>query len=402
MTRPVVVFLVLFVAAGWPARHTVAADPRPGDPGTAEYKKAAELVQQLGHPQFAVREAAAKKLVEMGQAALAALQDGAKSGDAEVRARSAALLPQAKAAEWKRRADAYVADVDGKQKHDLPLLAEWDRLIGKPDAATRKLFAEIVRTNGDFLEAAATDRNKTAEVCAARCEAVFQKVRTPKGQLKAEPGDLAAVLFVDSLAPTRMTVRTQVVPAWLLRNAGLAEALGGKETGSAVRRLVARWAGAQPANSPATPIAFAEFADLTRKHPFPEAVPVLAKLAGDKKTPRFLIQRLLAVEALGAVGGTEAAAALAALVPDATVMFRTGGPNGPDGPPFGDQALAASLRLHGKKVEDYGLTRSEQMFVAVFGMDRIPMTVYGFRDADARAKAVKRWRDEVGNAGGKK
>jgi hypothetical protein len=379
----------------------VAADPKPGDAGTPEYKKAAELVQQLGHPQYAVREEAAKQLVEMGHAALAALHDGARSDDVEVRNRAAALVPRAKAVEWKRRADAYLADTEGKQKHDLPLLAEWDKLIGKPDAGTRKLFAEMLRTNGEFLEAA-SDRTKAADVCAARCEAVLEKVQTPKGQLKAELGDLAAVLFVDSVAPTRMTERTQVLPAWLLRNPALAEALDGKETGAAVRRLVVRWAESQPANGPIRPIALAEFADLARKRPFPEAVPVLTKVAGDKTTRGFLIQRLLAVEALGAVGGKEAAAALAELVPDSTVMFRTGGLDGPDGPSFGDQALAASLRLHGKKVEDYGLTRTNHRFVPPFGKDYIPMTVYGFPDADARAKAVKRWRDEVEKTGGKK
>ena len=41
----------------------VAADPKPGDVGTAEYKKAAGLVHQLGHRQYAVREAAAKQLI---------------------------------------------------------------------------------------------------------------------------------------------------------------------------------------------------------------------------------------------------------------------------------------------------------------------------------------------------
>jgi hypothetical protein len=383
----------------------VAADPKPGGAGTAEYKKAADLVQQLGHPQYAAREAAAKQLVDMGHAALAALRDGATSDDAEVRARSAALVPRAKAAEWKRRADAYVADAEGKQTHDLPLLADWDKLVGKPDAGTRALFAEVVRTNGDFLEAAAADRKKAAEVCAARCEAVFAKVRAPTGQLKAEPGDLAAVLFVESLSPVQITVRTQAVPAWLLRNPGLAEALDSPKTGPAVRRLVARWAEALPAKPPViVQIAYVEFADLARKQPFPEAVPVLAKMAKDKTTRGFLIQRLLAVEALGAVGGKEAAAALAELVPDATVMFRTGGPepDGADGPPFGDQALAASLRLHGKKVEDYGLTRTDHRFVPPFGKDYIPMAVYGFPDAAVRAKAIKRWRDEVAAKDGKK
>src|SRR5262249_36397161 len=130
------------------------ADPRPGDEGTPEFQKAATLVKQLGYKRYSAREAAAKQLIEMGPAAFPALTAGTKSEDEEVRNRSVALLPQAKAAEWKRRAAAYLADTEGKQKHDLPLLAEWEKLLGKPDAGSRKLLAEMVKTNGDVLQTA--------------------------------------------------------------------------------------------------------------------------------------------------------------------------------------------------------------------------------------------------------
>src|SRR2546423_364882 len=118
------------------------AGPKPGEEGTPEHARAAELVKQLGHPRYATREAAAKQLVEMGPAAVPALLAGTNAADEEVRTRSIALLPQAKAAEWKRRAEAYLADAEGKQKHDLPLLADWEKVMGKPDAGSRKLFAD--------------------------------------------------------------------------------------------------------------------------------------------------------------------------------------------------------------------------------------------------------------------
>src|SRR5262245_13639616 len=129
----------------------------PGDKGTPEFDKATALVTQLAHPRFAVREAAAKQLIEMGASAMAALSVGTKADDEEVRARSAARLAQAKAAELRRRADAYAADVTGKAKHDLPLLAEWEKLTGPPDAGSRKLFAEMVRNNANLFDAVAAD-----------------------------------------------------------------------------------------------------------------------------------------------------------------------------------------------------------------------------------------------------
>src|SRR4051812_36607789 len=112
---------------------TAFAAPKPGKEGTPEFDKAAALVKQLGHPRFAVREAAGMQLLEMGGSAVAALRAGTRSEDEEVRTRCTALLPQAKAAGWKKRAEAYLADADAKEKRDLPLLAEWEKLTGKPD-----------------------------------------------------------------------------------------------------------------------------------------------------------------------------------------------------------------------------------------------------------------------------
>jgi hypothetical protein len=371
------------------------AGPNPGDPGTPEFQKAAALVRQLGHQRFADREAAAKELVEMGGLAIPALRAGASADDEEVRSRSTALLPRAKAAGWKRRADAFLAEPDAK--HDLPLLADWDKLIGKPDAATRKLFAEIVRTNGDFLEEVAADRGKAAAVVATRSEHILNTMRDPKGQLKADAGDLVAVLFVDALAPARLSL-SETAPAFLLPNPSWADAMGSAESGPAVRKLLVRWASAQPAYSP---VAKVQFADLARRKPFPEAIPILAQLAVDKAN-RSVVLRLLAIEALGEAGGKEAAAALAALVPDQTVAMRVGPRGDQDGPRYGDLALAASLILHGKKVTDYGLTATGHLFFPPVGKTNIPVTVYSFPSDEARVRAVRQWEAEVAAKGGGK
>jgi len=208
-------------------------------------------------------------------------------------------------------------------------------------------------------------------------------------------GDLASMLFVDALAPGRL-LWSERQPAALVANPGLAGSLDAADLRPAVRRLLVRWIEAQPANSPTAGI---RFADLARRKPFPEAVPVLGKLARDT-TIRYLVLRLLAVEALGAAGGPEAAAALAELIPDSTAMSRLGRPDRPDVPRLGDQALAASLILHGKRVEDYGLTGTETHFGPPVGKGHITVTVYGFVGEEARWEAVRRWEAEVAAKGG--
>jgi len=385
--------LTLLIAA------TIAtAAPKPGEKGTPEFDKAAELVKQLGHPRFAAREAAAKRLVEMGGAAVPALAAGTKSDDEEVRTRSTALLPQAKAAEWKRRADAYLADKGGKEKHDLPLLAEWEKLVEKPDAGSRKLFAEMIRTGGDLLETVAANPKAAGPAAVERARLIRDRVQTSRGQLKAEPGELAGIFFVEVMAtgsgpaagPGRPSRSSS--PAQLLANPTWPDALDAADMGPAVRKLLARWAGTRSVRDT---MAQQQFALLAQKKPFPEAAPALAAVAKSKDAD-LLSVRLIAVQALGKVGGKEADATLTELIGDTASIF-----GGPDEHRLGDSALAALVQMHGKKLADYGLTNNLGIgFAAGPGDDVVMLQLYGFHGTDARARAVKKWKDETSKKDG--
>lgn len=385
---------LLFAAA------VAVAGPRPGEEGTPEFEKASALVKQLGHPRFSVREAAAKQLVEMGGAAVAALTAGTRSDDEEVRTRSTVLLPQAKAAEWKRRADAFLADKDGKQKHDLPMLAEWEKLMETPDTGSRKLFAEMIRTSGDLLETAAKNPTAASSAATDRAQRLRERVQTSKGQLKAEPGELAGLLFIESTAtePVNLDGGWRInrgrlsSSAQLLANPTWPEALDAADTGPALRKLLARWAGARTARDH---IANQQFALLAQKKPFPEAAKPLATLARNKDADLFTV-RLIAVQALGKVGGKEADATLTDLIGDTTTIF-----GGQDEHRLGDSALAALVQMHGKKLSDYGLTNTMGIgFAAGPGDEVIMLQLHGFRGADARARAIQKWKDETAKKDG--
>jgi RNA polymerase sigma factor (sigma-70 family) len=103
---------------------------------------AAKLVEQLGAPEFADREAAQKKLREHGVKANSALRAGLKSKDPEVRDRSAQLLSGI-------RADALEALVKGfdpakDQQPDHPIWKRFKTIAGDTRAA-RDLFAGIIK-----------------------------------------------------------------------------------------------------------------------------------------------------------------------------------------------------------------------------------------------------------------
>jgi HEAT repeat protein len=365
---------------------TLAADEK-----APEQKQAAELVKQLGHPKYTVREAAAKRLLDLGPSAVAAIAEGTKATDEEVRNRCIALLPQAKAVEWKRRSAAFLADAEGKQKHDLPLLADWEKLVGKLDTGSRKIFADMIRVDGELLEAVAADKKTASKLCTDRCKIVLAEVRTGKGQIKADRGDIAAVLFVDTLSPMQYDWSSQAFPCNLLGNPTLIESLGDTEVGPVFRRLLMKWAETRPSHDS---FAFQRFASLVQKKPFPEAGAYLAKLAKDKKAD-VLSVRLLAVQALGKVGGREAAEALAELVSETTPLFNGGG-FGNEEYRLGDSAFAALLTMNGKKLADYGLRHQGGIgFGTGDGDEIISLELHSFGNADERAKAIKKWKDEI-------
>jgi hypothetical protein len=366
----------------------------PGDPGTPEYAKASELVKQLGDARFATREAAAKKLLELGPAALPALRDGTKAGDEEVRARCAALLPKVKAAEWNRRADAYLADPEGKQKHDLPLLAEFEKAVGKPDAPARKLFADMLRTNGDLLELAATDPKRGKEAHLARAKTLLELLRQRPKPVKIDVADFAAILLVDVATGTEPGPGAEATVLLLFMfNATVGNI--GKDVGPEVRRLVVRWAEVRWGlfKDPRYRIVLEVFFQVIGRAPMPEFVPLLVKFVYSRDAGPLALG---AIQLLVLIDGKEAAAALEKIMLDKSLTFKAKdrGNRGHE-LRIGDYALAASLRKHDRKFADFGLKGQEWIQWDQGAEEASGYDFLGFDSEEARTKAVRKWKDEV-------
>ena len=368
------------------------AGPRPGAEGTPDYKTATELVRQLGDPKFAVREAAAKRLVDMGAAAVPALAAGTKSDDEEVRTRSADLLPRAAAVGWGRRAETFLADPNGK--HDLPLWTEWEKLAGRPDAASRKLYADMLRGGGSLLEAVAADRTAGQRALAARARALLDANRAKGTQIEAPAGAVAAVLFAQAVlkdpTPDRTADEGRHEPLYLLANPAVAAALGDKDVGPTYRRLIVAWIVSRPADEHMSALYFAL---LAHRRPFPEADPVLIRLATKNKSVQI---RWAAMEALGRSGTAAAIVKLTELLADTATMYDNLG-NNDAGHQVRDCALAALAGGKGKDPAAYGLT-SYMSASFWFGGTEDTETLHlrGFKSAADREKGLRKWREEAG------
>ncbi len=122
---------------------------------------ATALVQQLGDPDFATREAAGGKLRALGVKAILALQFGARDPNPEVAKRSREVLAAIKAAERQ----AFLA---GKREPTTPAWKRFKELVGDTKAS-RELFAEMMADDrrAELVEKAEVSPEKAAEVYAA-------------------------------------------------------------------------------------------------------------------------------------------------------------------------------------------------------------------------------------------
>jgi hypothetical protein len=367
-----------------------AASAAPGDPGTPEHAKAADLVKQLGHPRYPVREAAAKQLVEMGGAAAAALREGQKSTDEEVRARSATLLPQAIALDWQRKADAWVADADGRQKHDLPLLAEYEKVVGKLDAGSRTLFADMVRTSGPLLDLEQRDPANTIKALAARCRLLLDTVRTKEKQWDAPLAEVAAILLVHARHKDwPPTDDRAAAPYSLIANPTIAAAIRDKDLGPPIRKLLIHWIETRP---PGDTMSGLYFGLLSYRQPFAEGVPQVVRLVKTAVSPMV---RVVALEALGRAGTDLSRKPLADFLTDTTLLYDDLG--GEDArQQVRDAALAAVLNSREQKPTDFNLTGYFSMRLWFGGeAEAVSLTVYGFESAAARTKGFEKWTAET-------
>jgi PBS lyase HEAT-like repeat len=383
---------ILFVVLFGPL---ASAGAQPGDEGTPEFEAATKLTKQLGAVRYATREAAAKQLVEMRGTAIPALIAGTSSPDEEVRNRSKSLLPQIKAADWKSRAEAFLADPEGRHKNDPILVAAYENVVGKLDGGSRKLFAEMLRADLDLFVLAVRQPEAVDDVLKERCQRLSEKL--DKGHhvpVQGTVGELATLFFLHERGrPARSPWWGGNHPAHQLANPGLAQGMAAKDIGPALRRVVVHWAESRPADDLA---AHSYFAANAGKQSIPEAVPLLARVAKDQKVPANFVYevRFLAIWALGQIGTREAVRALEELLPDRTQIARI--PSKGTGT-LGDCALAALAQARGKTPGDYGLVTKDAGFAlrVTGGGPPIYLDPYWFPDEDSRQAGQKKWKSDA-------
>lgn len=312
------------------------------------------LARQLGDPSFRVRETAGRQLRELGAAAFQALIDGCSDPDPEIVQRSQMLLPHARFA-------TIAEDTEATFASGLPGFAHYREIAGW-DHSARLLFSELdarfhgrgprVRDFNDF--------------------GGWFDPGLPGGGQPPKSVDLACYLMETRPTPD-FDLRVLSAP-WL--NPLISEGV----TALALRRLLAK----RIVDVVATGYPSHEFLERTEKLGLQECVPHLLKVAVNPKADVQIRAQVIA--AIGRQGSEREVVALAALVADATNVTNTAAGDGKmRRTDLGDVALAACVKLSGRKFADFGMSHANPK-LGVWDVHNV-----GFVTDHERTEALRRW-----------
>jgi hypothetical protein len=375
---PLVPFLLAWLA---PCAWGNASTP----PMSEDNTRAEDLVRRLGDHSFEAREQASKELLRLGLAAKPALLAGARDPDLEIRRRCNDLLPAILEADRLVRLEAFIADKEGKRKHDLPGWERYRRVAGE-DPAARELFVAMQRREPAFLTEAAKDSNRAGEACAALCGQLYQKLYGgPSGSgRQLDLADLAPLLLVAGDPRTRVPDPARGMVCNFLYQPQARAAL--ITPGSPFRKLALTWMERQTDDETAARQMFFMAGNLDLK----EGVDLALKVIRDRKLHGRGLASALTI--LGKLGGKEQTVVLESFLGDARAVatFVVNKERGKT--QVRDVALAMLVHLNGGDHNEYGFVFSRANPALKFSPDFL-----GFRNDEQRARAFARWKERNGD-----
>lgn len=382
MKRIIVAGFLLLYWAGNCAADPIATEPNP----KSDANKAAEFVRDLGDARYKVRDHAARELKKMGRTAKAALLEGMKSADPEIWNRCVQLLPEVLALDLKARVDAFLADTEGKQKHELPLMEHYQKVVGN-DVPARKLYADIVRNNAAFLEACEQNPRLAGEKYNVRAHELQQQLFGPWSGGAARPqlqaSDLAALFLVGTDAEMSKNIPANNVNpvSNFLWQQQFQNALKNGEQATAYRKLFFGWAeNRTDVNSVSQTLSVVQNNNLKEGLDF--AVKVM------KMKDQQIWSRAQAMTVVGKMGGKEHVAAFESMFEDKTQVTTIQWNNVQLQTQVNDIALAMAAQLSGQQPKDYGFDALQTQPSLIFAYHYL-----GFSTDERRVAAYKKWNE---------
>ena len=349
-----------------------------------------QLVEQLGAPKFAVRQAAALELKSHGLAARAHLIEALSHPDLEVQVGARACLNAILDSERDERLQ--VAHNEPGRLDELHLPG-WDRfraMIGS-DADSRRLFLDIFAAEPQLVESAEGGGFATVESLTARCLQLqaYQNLPLDKSERQASFASVAALVFVGTDPTANLPSNVQTAIMSHLNKSAFQSRLRDDDSG-AIRRLIAAWIH----HSGDCAITYQNLL-LAARYNVKEVVPAAKELAEDAtNSPE---SRMYGILVVGKLGGIENALWMTQFLDDESVCsayaYLRDGSRGRYETQLRDVALATLIYLTEQDHNRYGFRRLRGHSQILFNTSSIGFAV-GEPDRDDSLRRWKMWQEE--------
>jgi hypothetical protein len=358
-----------------PARPTAQPD--------ALQDRVDQLIRQLGHDSFAMRQRASKQLVEIGIAGQPQLSAALADDDAEVRNRSAHVLSQVVEADFRARLEAFANDPLGKKDHSLPSWNRYRETFGQ-DKAPRDLFVDMQRAEPALLDSLEASPKLAGELLVMRMQSILQTIQWPQlngGQPAAIPfGTVCALLFVSSTEGVTITDQDAIQLFNLIHQASFQSNLRTSANGPMLKKLLGMWI----LHNSGPSIAYMNL-QLAFNCDLKEGLDLAVKMIGNDGGGQPFMRQYV-ILAIARFGNHEHIPLVEPLLKDATPCMPQQNPD-PKQSQIRDVALAVLIKLSGQELKDYGLEHVQTNPQTVFQ----PGTVT-FGDSAKREAALAKWK----------
>jgi HEAT repeat protein len=385
MRRFIVFAAVVMTGISLPAA-SLGADSKSAELTPAETARLRGLIQQLGDRSFKVREHAASQIVAYGRLAAPFLREAQNNSAAEIRTRSARLLPIAMQHDLEKIIKSFLDDKDGKQSAGL---AGWGRFkeVAGNDETARQLFVDLHRVDNDLLEQIDSDPAGAATKVNARCQEFMQARNF--GQAVGTTTQVAVMLFAVLNPKLKLDANSQNMFSSGLYTMSFQQR--GKDMlkeNSAVRRMLVQYilTGSQTVNYQNMYLV----ANLELK----EGVDIAKKfLKGSERDP---YTRSMALAILGKIGSRSEIPEVLPFLDNTSSVGSVQFGNGVNiNTQMRDVALATLVQVSGLNMADYDFA-----YLKAFNnnMGRVNLNfalspgMLGFSDDATRLASIKKWK----------
>ncbi len=206
-------------------------------------------IEQLGSPQFGVRERAVQQLARCDASAVEPLRKASEaSTDQEVKSRCLAIADAIYDLDVGKRTSAFLKDPDLTKDYGFEGWIPFSEIAGS-GRLSKRLFAELIKTNPDLAES--SEDNGTNQASSAQREAaeILNKFRTGRN---IELGDSISLLYRCIQSEGNVPANVEQITLLLLRTAPLTLEISHPPLRSLLQKLIGRWMQVTKSESSAT------------------------------------------------------------------------------------------------------------------------------------------------------